>query len=64
LLAGELFYLKPGDFWYRNVEFGRPLTDGSKGKRGGHAIEPNYETSYKNPYHYHGYYLDGDIASV
>lgn len=49
-------YFRPGDFWYRNVEFGRPMKDGNKGKRTKVDIAPGEKRILNHPYHYHGGY--------
>jgi hypothetical protein len=41
-------FLRAGDFWYRNVVHGRPLTDGSKGKRYGHPLPKGHKANEVN----------------
>lgn len=55
-MTGQSVYFRPGDFWFRNVEFGRAMSDPGKGRRGGKPVEPGFQMKWKNPYHYHGYY--------
>lgn len=55
-MTGEKVYYRPGDFWYRNPEFGRAMNDPGKGRRGGGPVEAGFQIPYKNPYHYKGYY--------
>ena len=42
--------------WYRNAEFGRPVSDPSKRGRYGRAQKAGYAFNDGNPYHYHGGY--------
>lgn len=50
--TNEDIYLRPGNFWFRNVVHGKPLKDGSKGKRYGHPIQKGFKAqeSHKNLY--------------
>jgi hypothetical protein len=54
IMTGEPTYLRPGDMWYRNVEFGRPVGDPDKRGRYGRPLPPGFTYEVKNPYHYHG----------
>jgi hypothetical protein len=54
IMTGEPTYLRPGDMWYRNVEFGRPVGDPDKRGRYGRQLPPGFIYADKNPYHYHG----------
>mmetsp|Transcript_19738 Transcript_19738/g.28393 ORF Transcript_19738/g.28393 Transcript_19738/m.28393 type:complete len:207 (+) Transcript_19738:827-1447(+) len=49
-------FLRPGDRWMRNVEFGRPMVDPHKGKRLGVPIEPGFSVKQNFKDHYFGYY--------
>jgi hypothetical protein len=52
-VTGEAHYLRPGDMWYRNPEFGRPLEDPRKRGRYGRAMAGGrYDDG--NVFHYHG----------
>jgi hypothetical protein len=51
-------YLRPGDFWYRNVVHGKPMTDGSKGKRNGHPIQKGFKAGENHKNLYMGKYRD------
>ena len=52
--TGEETYLRPGTGWYRNPEFGRPITDPDKRGRYGRPNPDGFKYGVKNPYHYHG----------
>lgn len=62
-VTGSPVYFRPGDMWYRNTEFGRLMTDGAKGRRGGVPIDPDFKVKPQNPYHYHGHFIgkSGDL---
>lgn len=47
-------YLRPGTMWYRNPEFGRPVSDPDKRGRYGRPNPDGFRYSTKNIYHYHG----------
>ena len=49
-------YLRPGNFWFRNIVHGKPLKDGSKGKRYGHPIEDGFKVSERHHNLYMGKY--------
>jgi hypothetical protein len=54
-MTNEDIYLRPGEVWMRNLEFGKNMTYYEKGRRNG-LVEAGYKHPHKNPYHYHGYY--------
>ena len=53
-VTGEETFFRHGDFWYRNPEFGRPISDPAKRGRYGRPNPPNFRYNDGNPYHYHG----------
>jgi hypothetical protein len=46
----EPHYVRPGDFWYRNPEFGRVVSDPSKRGRSGNGAGKVLHISEMNPY--------------
>lgn len=46
----ESDYLRPGDFWYRNPEFGRVVSDVNKRGRGGSGFGKYLGDGEMNPY--------------
>jgi hypothetical protein len=50
--TGEAMYLRPGDVWMRNVEFGKNLSYPGKMKRLNQPIPPNFKYEPENPYPY------------
>ena len=58
-ITGETFFLRHGDFWYRNPEFGREVSDPDKRGRYGRQNKEGFKYNEFNPYHYHG---DGHIG--
>jgi hypothetical protein len=50
--TGDAYYLRPGDLWYRNPEFGRIVSDPRK--RGRNGAKKGYFWREGNPYHYKG----------
>lgn len=60
-VTGEEVYLRPGDAWLRNLEFGRNMTHADKGRRKQRANEGGASGMMKrltSPYHYHGHYVN------
>lgn len=53
-ITNEDIYLRPGNIWYRNPEFGKPIEDADKRGRYGRPNPPNFKTNLVNPYNYHG----------
>jgi hypothetical protein len=53
-VTGEPFYLRPGDFWYRNPEFGRLVSDPDKRGRYGRPNPPGFKWDDFNAYMYKG----------
>eukprot|EP01036_Dinobryon_divergens_P022061 gene22060-30295_t len=53
-MTGVQVYLRPGDVWYRNPEFGKHVSDPDKRGRYGRPSPPGFKYNVKNPYHYHG----------
>ncbi len=51
-MTGKEKYLRPGDMWIRNVEFGKAMTYASKAKRDGETIVNGFTFRRVNPYHY------------
>jgi len=59
-VTGEKIFLRHGDFWYRNPEFGKAVNDPDKRGRYGRANPDGFKYSEFNPYHYFGEgYLGG-----
>lgn len=54
--TNEDSYLRPGNFWYRNVVHGKPMADGTKGKRFGHPIEKGFKAPERHQNMYRGKY--------
>lgn len=52
--TGQNVYLRPGTGWYRNPEFGRPITDPDKRGRYGRPNPPDFKVTMHNPYQYLG----------
>lgn len=57
-MTGQQVYLRPGDIWYRNPEFGKHVSDPDKRGRYGRPNPPGFKYGVKNPYHYHGTELE------
>ena len=55
-MTGEPVYLRPGDQWYRNPEFGRYIAYPAKRRRYGRPNPPGFHYKDGNMYHYHGGY--------
>ena len=53
-MTGEMEYLRPGNFWYRNPEFGKHVSDPEKRGRYGRPNAPGFKYTSPNPYNYHG----------
>ena len=53
-ITGEKIFLRHGDFWYRNPEFGRDVSDPDKRGRYGRQNKEGFKFNEFNPYHYHG----------
>ena len=53
-VTGESPYLRPGDVWYRNPEYGRHVSDPDKRGRYGRPNPEGFRYPVKNPYNYHG----------
>lgn len=53
-ITGADPYLRPGDMWYRNAEFGKSVGDPDKRGRYGRPNPPGFKYKERNPYHYHG----------
>ena len=53
-VTGKSIFLRAGNNWFRNVEFGRPIEDPNKRGRFGKALRAGYTYHDGNPYHYHG----------
>jgi hypothetical protein len=49
-------FFRAGDAWFRNVEFGRPMRDPSKGRRSGAPLDPHFTKKGRFEDHYFGYY--------
>jgi hypothetical protein len=62
-ITGNPVYYRPGDMWYRNTEFGRPMNDAFKGRRSGVPVEAGFKVTPSNPYHYHGYFPSTEKSS-
>lgn len=45
-------YLRPGTQWYRNPEYGKPVSDPDKRGRYGRPSPEGFRVAEKNPYHY------------
>lgn len=58
--TGQNPYFRSGDYWFRNVEFGRPLLDGAKGRRNGGPVTDGYTFRGRVLDHYFGYYTTLD----
>ena len=54
--VGQRPFFRSGDYWYRNVEFGRPMLDPKKGRRNGGVITDGFTYKQVVPDHYFGYY--------
>ena len=54
-MTGEAVYFRPGDFWARNVEFGRPMVDPDKRLNFDKPLSRGFVFEDGNPFHYHGY---------
>jgi hypothetical protein len=52
--TGESPYLRPGDIWYRNPEYGKLIADPDKRGRYGRPNPEGFRYAVKNPYNYHG----------
>eukprot|EP01041_Mallomonas_annulata_P007380 gene7380-15070_t len=63
MITGESTYLRPGNGWYRNVEFGKVIDDSEKRGRYGRTNPKGFRYSEHNPYHYHGKQL-GDVVTL
>jgi len=54
------YYLRPGDFWFRNPEFGKYVSDGRKRGRFGKKENITLPKEERNPYPigemYHPYF--------
>eukprot|EP01038_Epipyxis_sp_PR26KG_P015398 gene15398-20767_t len=48
--TGELHYVRPGDMWYRNPEFGRVVSDPRKRGRHGSGLGKKLSPHEMNPY--------------
>ena len=53
-VTGNDTFLRAGNGWFRNVEFGRPVDDPAKRGRHGHPLKKGFTYRDGNPYHYHG----------
>lgn len=53
-MTGENVYLRPGNIWYRNPEFGKDIIDPDKRGRYGRANAPGFKFEDGNMFHYHG----------
>ena len=58
--SGDKVFLRRGSTWYRNVEFGLPMTDVEKGQRSKKPLKPGFRIQGKFPDHYFGYYASYD----
>ena len=47
-------FLRHGNFWYRNPEFGKEVSDPDKRGRYGRQNKEGFSFKEFNPYHYHG----------
>lgn len=45
-------YFRPGDYWYKNVEFGRPMNHPLKGRRNNRPAPDNFKYNHPSPYNY------------
>jgi hypothetical protein len=52
-------YIRPGDFWYRNPEFGKTVSDSAKRGRNGGAFGKQLYPNEFNPYPIGGTYQNG-----
>jgi len=59
--TGEQIYLRPGNAWYRNAEFGKLVSDPDKRGRYGRENPEGFRYADRNPYVYHGKAL-GDYS--
>jgi len=48
--TNESDYIRPGDFWYRNPEFGKVVLDSNKRGRGGSGLHKQLRDPEMNPY--------------
>ena len=53
-MTREKYFLRAGEFWMRNVEFGKDVSDPDKRGRYGRPNPKAYKYNDQNPYHYHG----------
>jgi hypothetical protein len=53
-MTNESVYLRPGNFWYKNPEFGKEINDPDKRGRYGRPNAVGFKYIDKNQYHYHG----------
>ena len=53
-ITGEKLFLRHGDFWYRNPEFGKDVSDPDKRGRYGRPNPDGFKYNEFNPYHYFG----------
>ena len=54
--TGERTFFRKGTIWYRNVEFGLPMTDPEKGQRTKKPLSEGFRVQGSFPDHYFGYY--------
>ena len=52
--TGHSIYLRPGNFWYRNPEYGRTITDPAKRGPYGKPNPIGFKFKDNNPHNYHG----------
>lgn len=55
-ITSQPFFLRAGNFWYRNPEFGKEIADPDKRGRYGRFV-PGFTHIDGNPYHYKGKYV-------
>jgi hypothetical protein len=54
-VTNETTFLRKGDFWYRNPEFGREVSDPAKRGRKGASFPKERKVPIRNPYTYQRY---------